>query len=385
MKRLEFDCQQLSERPYMISESSSHPRRSLHPLGSNQSRGRLILIRQRHPQTQMGPCEVVERLEEDDSPLQLAPLLTETPGLSDQRSERMAQGEVEPFNQTGTDREPQFLQSSGPAEHAGAQRFQASLLLLLDHLSVDQIRVGLLDRVPGASPLAGARKGLKGMVALDQRRQIATEAVTEKAGDAQHHGGGHLNEQQGTLKRPGAHHGGQEEAKLGSETDPDPLASILSGIATFAIGARLGRVLPLNEIPHLIELHLGDRQLSEQVRIDLLSLRRGSPEPLQDRGFRDAQDKADARQIHFDQDHLEGHHDLLFGGLQVKEDRLPRFGEGCLTDVAPKDASLPTLSQVRRDGANVPPVDELILRALGIRTRLTPVLGFSHGPILRSV
>lgn len=297
----------------------------------------------------------------------------------------MTQGEVETFNQTGTDREPQFLQPSGPAEYAVDQHFQAPLLLLLDHLPVDQIRVGLLDRVPGASPLARARKDLEAMVALDQRRQIATEAVTEKAGDSQHHGGGHLNEQQGALKGPGAHHGGQDEAKLGSETDPDPLASILSGIATLSIGAGLVRGLPLNETPHLIELHLGDRQLSEQVRIDLLSLLCGSPEPLKDRCFRDSQDKADARQIHFDQDHLEGHHDLLFEGPQVKEDCLPRFGEGCLTDVAPKDASLPTLSQVRRDGANVTAVHQSIGRALGIWTALPPILRFPHRPVLRLV
>ena len=52
-------------------------------------------------------------------------------------------------------------------------------------------------------------------------------------------------------------------------------------------------MLAPDEAPHLIELHLGDRQVAKQVPIDLMGLLRGSPQPRQDGFFGHAQDEAD--------------------------------------------------------------------------------------------
>ena len=101
-------------------------------------------------------------------------------------------------------------------------------MLLFDHLPIDQIGVGFLDRLLGASWLARAWKGLQGMVDLDQRREVTAEAIAEKARDAQDHGGRHLDELQGTVKRPWANKRRQDEPELWGETDPDPLPPVLA-------------------------------------------------------------------------------------------------------------------------------------------------------------
>src|SRR5262249_58523256 len=77
-----------------------------------------------------------------------------------------------------------------------------------------------------------------------------------------------------------------------------------------------------------------------------MRLLRGSPEPLQDGFFGHAQDEADVGQRNFDQPHLQGHHDLLFWGPQVKEDGIACLGEGTLTLAAAEDASLATLGHI---------------------------------------
>ena len=51
---------------------------------------------------------------------------------------------------------------------------------------------------------------------------------------------------------------------------------------------------------HLVELHLGDRKVPQQVYIDFMSLLRGSVEPHQDGFFRHVQHKANPRQIDLD-------------------------------------------------------------------------------------
>ena len=51
----------------------------------------------------------------------------------------MTQGKVETFNQTGTDRQPQLLQSPAPAAHAVDQLLQPPFAMLFDYLAIDQI------------------------------------------------------------------------------------------------------------------------------------------------------------------------------------------------------------------------------------------------------
>src|SRR2546421_704081 len=135
----------------------------------------------------------------------------------------------------------------------------------------------------------------------------------------------------------------------------------------------------LDEAPHLIELYLGHGQVPEQVRIDLFSLVRGALEPRQHRFFRHTQNKGDPCQINLDQEHLERHHHLLFRGLQIKEDSIPRLGKGGAAFGALEDASLPALRQIGRDRTDVPAVYQLSIRASGMRARLAPGLGCSHG------
>src|SRR5215813_8700180 len=130
--------------------------------------------------------------------------------------------------------------------------------------------MGLLDRLLRASWLSRTRKGLEGMVDLNQSRQVTAEAIAEKARHAQDHGGCRLDELQSTGKRPGPHKGCQDEAKLGGETDPHPLPPVLASLRTFAIRAGLLGLLAPNEAPHFIELPLGDGQVAQRVGIDLM-------------------------------------------------------------------------------------------------------------------
>src|SRR5687768_15512650 len=118
MNRLEFGCQKLSKWPDMIGEPRRHSRGSWEPLELNQSGALLILGRERQSQTYVRPGKVVEGLKEDHAPSHLGPIFTETPALADQRGQRMPQGQVETLKQTGTDRDAQCLQPSGPAAHA---------------------------------------------------------------------------------------------------------------------------------------------------------------------------------------------------------------------------------------------------------------------------
>src|SRR5215467_2424618 len=296
----------------------------------------------------------------------------------------MTQSQVETLNQTGTDREPQLLQPLGPAAHAVDQRLQTPLALLFDHLAIDQIRMRLLDWFPRAPRLAHARKGLQRMVGLDQRRQVTAEPITEKTRDTQDHGGCHLDQLQGTGKRPWADKGHKDKTEFWGKTDPHPLPAVLAQLGAFTVWLGLLGMLAPDEAPHLIELHLGDRQVAQQVHIDLMSLLRGPPQPLQDGFFGHAQDEANVGKRDFDQQHLQGHHDLLFWGPQVKEDGITGLGEGTLTLATAEDASLATLGHISRNGANVASVHQPIMGTVRVGARLAPVLGFAQRPILRS-
>src|SRR5215471_13442564 len=107
------------------------------------------------------------------------------------------------------------LKEHHASPHLGAIFTEASaLVLLFDHLPIDQIGVGFLPRLLGTSWFAGAWKGLQGMVDLDQRREVTAEAIAEKARDAQDDSGRQLDELQGTGKRPWTDKRGKDEPIL---------------------------------------------------------------------------------------------------------------------------------------------------------------------------
>src|SRR5262252_6881873 len=191
------------------------------------------------------------------------------------------------------------------------------------------------------------------MVDFDQRREVTAEAIAEKARDAQDDSGRQLDELQGTGKRPWTDKRGQDEPKLRSETDPDPLPPVRAPLTALTVRAGVLGMFAPAEVPHRIELHLGDGQVPQAVGIDLCSLLCGTPQPFQDGGFRHAQDKAHVRQ-------------------------------GLLTGATPDETSLSTLGQIGRDCTNVAPVDQPIMGTVPVGARLAPVLGFSHRPNLPS-
>lgn len=86
-------------------------------------------------------------------------------------------------------------------------------------------------------------------------------------------------------------------------------------------------MLALDETPHLVKLHLRNRQLPEQVRVHLVGFVRGAFQPPQNGFFGDTQHQTNVRQPDFDQEHLERHHHLLFRRPQVKEHGIAGFGK----------------------------------------------------------
>ena len=106
------------------------------------------------------------------------------------------------LNQSGAERKPKLPEPFGSAEHAADYFLKASLLPLLDYLAVDQIRMGLLDRVLRPPLFSCTGKGLQGMVELDQSRQVGAQSITEKTWNPLDHRGGHPDELQSTLKGP---------------------------------------------------------------------------------------------------------------------------------------------------------------------------------------
>ena len=384
MKRLKFDGQKLSKCPDMIRQSRSHARGSMTPFRVNQFRGLCCLLRQGHAQAHMRPSKVVEGLKEHHAPSHLGAIFTKTPALTAQGSQGVTQREVKTLDQTGADRQSQLLQPLGATAHAVDQCLQAPFVLLFDHLAINQIGMWFLDGLLGASRLTSTRKGLQAMVDLNERRQITAEAITEKAGNPQDYGSRHPDELQGTGKRPWPDKGRQDETKFRGETDPDPLPPVLAQLGAFPVCVGLLRLLAPDKAPHLVKLDLRDGQVSQQVDIDLLRLFGGSSEPLQDGLFRHAQDKTNIRKGDFDQEHFQGHDDLVFWSPQVKKDGIARLGESTLAVLAAKDAPLTTPGQIGRDGAHVATVDQPIRGTIRVGAWLAPSLGFPHGSNLRS-
>ncbi len=123
--------------------------------------------------------EVVEGLKEHHTPPHLGAILTETPALPYQRRQGLAQGEVETLKQTGADRQPPFLETFGTAAYTVDECLETALVLLFDHLPIDQIGAGRLHWLLGTARLAGAWKGLQGMVDLDQCREVTAESIAD--------------------------------------------------------------------------------------------------------------------------------------------------------------------------------------------------------------
>jgi hypothetical protein len=156
------------------------------------------------------------------------------------------------------------------------------------------------------------------------------------------------------------------------------LPPVLAQLGAFPVCVGLRGMLTPDEAPHLIEWHRRDGQLPQPVGIDLMGLRCRSSEPLQDGFFRHPQDKAHIRKGHFDQEPFQGPDDLLFRSPQIKKDRLARLRKRALAVLAAKDAPLPTLGQIRRDGADVATVDQPIRRISRVGAGLAPSLGLTR-------
>ncbi len=96
----------------------------------------------------------------------------------------MTQGKIETLKHTGADRRPQLFQPFGLAAHAVHQLLQTPFVLLFDHLAIDQIWMGLFERLCGTPPLFRASKDLYGMVDLDQSRQVTVNGYNPGWGPA---------------------------------------------------------------------------------------------------------------------------------------------------------------------------------------------------------
>ena len=170
----------------------------------------------------------------------------------------MPQGQVETLNQAGTNLLSPGGQSRCPPPEALVKRVQAASLLLFDQLRIDQFRMGFQPGFARASAFARARKLLDSVVDRDQRGPVTAEAITEETGPTTDDSGRHLNQAQGALERAGADIGGKQQAKLGREADPHPLASIRALVGAFTVRGRCGGMLARDEVPQLVQLNLPD-------------------------------------------------------------------------------------------------------------------------------
>ena len=329
--------------------------------------------------------EVVKRLKEDHAATELLAVFTEAPALSCQRSQRMPQGQVETFNQTGTDLLSQGGQSRCPPTDTLVKRVQAASLLLFDQLRLDQFRMGFQHGLARASAFARARKLLDSVVDRDQRRPVTAEASTEETGHTTDDSGRHLNQTQGALERAWADLGGEQQAKLGREAGPYPLASIRALVGAFTVRGCGGSLLARDEVPHLVQLNRRDLHFVQQVLVDLFRLLGCTAQPLQDRPFRHTQREAEGRQLNFAQQHLEHQDEGLFHRAQIKEDRPAGLRELLTTPLALKDATPTALGRVGSNRSHIATVHQAIMATPRVGARLAPVCGCSQGSVLRSV
>ena len=363
----------------MVREASGHGRRSMPPSWPNETCGRSVFYRQWQSQAHVWPGEVVEGLEEADPLSQLFTVFAEAQRLARKRSKRLAQGEVEALNQAGADGKAKFFQAVCATDDAFAQGLEPALLFLFDDLRVDQIGMRLHDGISWTASLARSGEGLDLMVDRHEGGQVGTEAVAEKAGDPPHHSSCHLDQAQGTVEGPGSNEDGQQQTKLRIEADPKPLSAVLAGGGGLSIWTRAIGLLSLDEVPHLIQLDLGNRKLSQQMYIDFSSFLRSPMEPIQYGFLGHSEHETNPGKIHANQQHLQSHHDLLFGRSEIIEDRVTRLSKTCLAEIAVEDASFATFREVSGNRLDVAPVDQSVMGAVRVGARLPPVLRPSHG------
>src|SRR5262245_39696337 len=185
------------------------------------------------------------------------------------------------------------------------------------------------------------------------------------------------------VERARPYYGCDHQPKFGGKADPDPWPPILTVGQTFPCRIRLPSVLARDEVPQLVELHLGHRQVPQSVSVDRFGLVSRTPELCQHGRFRHAEHKADACQINTDQAHLESHHNLCFRCAEIKKDCVACLSKVCRTHVAVKDASLATVGEIRGHSTHVALLHSSIMRALGIGARLAPIFGVPQRSILR--
>ena len=150
---------------------------------------------------------------------------------------------------------------------------ETALVLLFDHLPIGQIGVGFLHRVLGTARLAVCVERSSGYETSISAERCPAESIAAKARDAQDHSGRHLDELQGTFKRPWANERRQDKAKLRSETDPAPLSPVRAQFAALTVRAGFcWACLRLMKFHILIALHLGDVAGPATGSIDLMRL-----------------------------------------------------------------------------------------------------------------
>src|SRR5207244_7724833 len=137
------------------------------------------------------------------------------------------------------------------------------------------------DGLAWAAPLPGGCKRHHDVEGGDERRQITRESVAEERGDPRHTGLGCRHDLLGRIESTRSHHSSDHQPKLRSKTDPDPLSPVLAFGQAFARLVCLTRVLTRDKVPHLVELHLGHRQILQQMMVDCFGLMAYTLEPCQ--------------------------------------------------------------------------------------------------------
>jgi hypothetical protein len=136
-------------------------------------------------------------------------------------------------------------QAFGSQHDAGPERQQLALLLLFDHLPIDQLRMGCTDGFAWAAWLASAHQRRPDVEGGDERRQRARTAAAEKRWDPRDTRLGGRNDLLGRCTGTCSHNGRNQQPKLGDQADPDPLPPIL------AVGQACARLVRLmTHIPH---------------------------------------------------------------------------------------------------------------------------------------
>ena len=119
--------------------------------------------------------KIVESVKEGNPSSHLLSVLAKPHALSGKGSKCMTKGEVYPFNEAGADRETKLFESCCPAKNSLGQGLESSFLLFLNDLPVDQVRMGLQDRIFGTTPSAGWGKAYQLVVDCNESRQIGAK------------------------------------------------------------------------------------------------------------------------------------------------------------------------------------------------------------------